>query len=52
MTFPLLALGFLGAFYTVLGVAIVRRATNRVAGSVSSGMTAALAHNWVTRPRK
>ena len=27
MTFPLLALGFLGAFYTVLGVAIVRRAT-------------------------
>src|SRR5580693_3833501 len=25
---------------------------NRVAGFVSFGMTAALAHNWVTRPRK
>jgi hypothetical protein len=27
MTFPFLAVGFLGAFYTFVGVAIVRRAT-------------------------
>ena len=27
MTFPVLALGFLGAFYAILGVVIVSRAT-------------------------